>query len=303
MKNQNSNPRIGFIGLGIMGKPMAKNLLDAGYPLIVHNRSQSPVEEFVKLGSQSADSPKLVAEESNIIITMLPDSADVESVALGKNGIIRGVSAGQIYIDMSSIEPLVSQKIAAQFSEKNVDMLDAPVSGGEPGAIRGELAIMVGGKEDVLQKCRPIFNVLGKSTIRVGDIGAGGFAKLANQIIVALNIAAVSEAFVLGQKAGLNPENLFQAIRGGLAGSNVMDAKVPMIKQRNFEPGFKIKLHDKDVKNILSTAQDLNVPLPLTGIVKQIMNALLADGKGELDHGGMVQFFEKIADTIVKEKG
>lgn len=294
--------KISFIGLGVMGKPMAKNLLNAGYCLIVHNRSQSAVNELTKSGAQKTNSPKEAAEHADIIITMLPNSPDVEQVVLGENGIILGVRAGQILIDMSSIEPLVSQKIAAVLAQKNVDMLDAPVSGGETGAINGELAIMVGGKEAVFQKCRPIFNVLGKSAVRVGDIGAGGFAKLANQIIVALNMAAISEAFVLAQKAGLDPDKLFQAIRGGLAGSNVMNAKIPKIIERNFKPGFKIKLHDKDIKNVLKTAAELNVPLPLTGITEQILTALLSDGKGENDHGGIIQFFENLAQVEVKKK-
>ncbi len=290
---------ISFIGLGIMGKPMAKNLLKASYPLLVHNRSKDPVEELVKIGARKANTPKQAAENSDIIITMLPNSPDVESVVLGENGIIEGARKGQILIDMSSIEPLVSQQIAGELGKKGMEMLDAPVSGGEPGAIKGELAIMVGGKEKIFKKCLPIFEMLGKSAVLVGEIGAGGFAKLANQIIVAMNIAAVSEAFVLGQKAGLNSEKLFQAIKGGLAGSNVMDAKIPKISERNFNPGFKIKLHDKDIKNVLKTGTDLQVPLPLTEVIEQIMKSLLTDGKGELDHGGMVQYFEKLAGVEV----
>ena len=242
MARNSSIPQISFIGLGIMGKPMAKNLQNAGYTLIVHNRSQSPVEELVNLGAQRADSPEAAAKKSDIIITMLPNSPQVEAVVLGENGIIKAAAPGKILIDMSSIEPLVSQKIAEELAKKGMEMLDAPVSGGETGAIKGELAIMVGGKENIFNKCLPIFNVLGKSTVRVGNVGAGGFAKLANQIIVALNIAAVSEAFILGQKAGLDADKLFQAIRKGLAGSQVMDAKVPKIINRDFAPGFKIKL-------------------------------------------------------------
>ena len=297
----NNTTTIAFIGLGIMGKPMAKNLFKAGYSLVVHNRSESPVDELVNAGAQRADSPKQAAEKSDIIITMLPNSPDIELVVLGKNGVLEGAKSGQIIIDMSSIEPLISQKIAVKATKKGVEMLDAPVSGGEPGAIKGELAIMVGGKENVFQECLPIFNVLGKSAVRVGDIGAGGFAKLANQIIVAMNIAAVSEAFVLGQKAGLDPEKLFKAIRGGLAGSNVMNAKVPLITERNYKPGFKIKLHDKDIKNALKTAADLQVPLPLTNLIEQIITSLVVDGKGDLDHGGIIQFFEKLAGVEVRK--
>jgi 2-hydroxy-3-oxopropionate reductase len=297
-----SLPKIGFIGLGIMGKPMAINLVKAGYQLTVYDQYPAPVEELVKQGALSADSSSAVAATSDIIITMLPNSPDVEVVVLGKKGVLEGIKAGAIIIDMSSIEPLVSQKIAKIASEKRVEFLDAPVSGGEPGAIQGALAIMVGGKQAIFDKCLDIFNVMGKSAVLVGDIGAGGFAKLANQIIVALNIAAVSEAFVLGQKAGLDPEKLFQAIRGGLAGSNVMDAKAPLMMDRKFDPGFKIKLHDKDIKNALSTAGDLQLPLPLTGLIQQMITTLLVDGHGESDHSAIVHFVENLAKTKVNRK-
>ncbi|UCE05216.1 MAG: 2-hydroxy-3-oxopropionate reductase [bacterium] len=303
MKKEINKSKIGFIGLGIMGKPMAKNLIKAGYSLFVHNRSQAPVDELVREGAQPAKSPNTVAQHSEIVITMLPNSPDVETVVLGENGILAGVKAETIIIDMSSIEPLVSQRIAAEAAKKGVEFLDAPVSGGEPGAIQGTLAIMVGGKEEIFKRCLPIFEVLGKRAVRVGDVGAGGFAKLANQIIVALNIAALSEAFVLGQKAGLDPEKLFQAIRGGLAGSHVMDAKAPLIMDRNFKPGFKIKLHNKDIKNALATAAGLQVPLPLTGLIEQILAALLVDGKGELDHSAIIQFAEKLAQIEVRKEG
>ncbi len=294
--------KIGFIGLGIMGKPMAKNLIKAGYSLIVHNRSHASVDELVKEGAQAAKSAAEVARKSEVVITMLPNSPDVELVVLGENGVLEGAKPGTIVIDMSSIEPLVSQRIAVETSKKDVEFLDAPVSGGEPGAIQGTLVIMVGGKEDNFNKCLPIFEILGKSVVRVGNIGAGGFAKLANQIIVALNIAAVSEAFVLGQKAGLDPEKLFQAIRAGMAGSHVMDAKIPMIVDRNFKPGFKIKLHDKDIKNALATADGLQVPLPLTGLVEQFLSAMIVDSKGELDHSAIIQFTEKLAQVEVRKQ-
>ena len=293
---------LGFIGLGIMGKPMAKNLIKAGYSLIVHDLNRASVEDLSKEGAQTATSSAEVAQQSEIIITMLPNSPDVELVVLGEKGVLGGAKSGMIIIDMSSIEPLVSQKIAAEAAKKGIEFLDAPVSGGEPGAVQGTLAIMVGGKEEVFTQCLPILEVMGKSVVRVGDIGAGGFAKLANQVIVALNIAAVSEAFVLGQKAGLDPEKLFQAIRGGLAGSHVMDAKIPMIVDRNFQPGFKIKLHDKDIKNALATAAGLRTPLPLTGLIEQILSALIADGKGELDHSAIIQFTEKLAHVEVRKE-
>ncbi len=294
--------KLGFIGLGIMGKPMAKNLIKAGYSLIVHDLNRASVEDLSKEGAQTATSSAEVAQQSEIIITMLPNSPDVELVVLGEKGVLGGAKSGMIIIDMSSIEPLVSQKIAAEAAKKGIEFLDAPVSGGEPGAVQGTLAIMVGGKEEVFTQCLPILEVMGKSVVRVGDIGAGGFAKLANQVIVALNIAAVSEAFVLGQKAGLDPEKLFQAIRGGLAGSHVMDAKIPMVVDRNFQPGFKIKLHDKDIKNALATAAGLRTPLPLTGLIEQILSASIADGKGELDHSAIIQFTEKLAHVEVRKE-
>ena len=302
MNKEIIKPKLGFIGLGIMGKPMAKNLIKAGYSLIVHDLNRASVEDLSKEGAQTATSSAEVAQQSEIIITMLPNSPDVELVVLGEKGVLGGAKSGMIIIDMSSIEPLVSQKIAAEAAKKGIEFLDAPVSGGEPGAVQGTLAIMVGGKEEVFTQCLPILEVMGKSVVRVGDIGAGGFAKLANQVIVALNIAAVSEAFVLGQKAGLDPEKLFQAIRGGLAGSHVMDAKIPMIVDRNFQPGFKIKLHDKDIKNALATAAGLRTPLPLTGLIEQILSASIADGKGELDHSAIIQFTEKLAHVEVRKE-
>lgn len=294
--------KIGFIGLGIMGKPMAKNLIKAGYKLIVHSRSKAPVKELVQQGATEATLPKEVARLSDVVITMLPDSSDVELVVLGDNGVLRGARKGLILIDMSSIAPLVSKKIAQEADKMGVEMLDAPVSGGEIGAIEGTLAIMVGGKQHIFDRCLEILQVMGKSVVRVGDVGAGGFAKLANQIIVALNIAAVSEAFVLAQKAELDPQILFQAIKSGLAGSNAMNSKVPKILERNFDPGFKIKLHYKDIKNVLTTARDLNVPLPLTSLIQQILATLIVDQKGELDHSAIVNFEEKLAHVEVRKK-
>lgn len=291
--------KIGFIGLGIMGKPMAKNLLNAGYSLTVHNRSTLPVEELVSYGALKANSPRETAENSDIIITMLPDSPDVEKVILGKDGVLYGAKGGSIIIDMSSIAPLITINISKEADKKGVEMLDAPVSGGEKGAIQGTLAIMVGGKEETFNKCLDIFNVLGKSVTRVGDIGSGGFAKLVNQIIVAVNISAIAEAFVFGKKAGLDFKKLYTAIRGGLAGSNVLEAKIDNILKRNFEPGFKMKLHRKDLNNVLISAKDLNVPLPLTSIVQQIMISLINDKKGECDHSALINFFEDCAKSNV----
>ncbi len=294
--------RIGFIGLGIMGKPIAKNLRSAGYDLVVHDIVSQPVEELVQAGASKATSPREVAQHSDCLITMLPNSPEVEQVILGKNGVIEGINAGAIVVDMSSIAPLVSQKVAGRLKEKNVEMLDAPVSGGEPKAVDGTLAIMVGGSETAFKKVEPILLKVGASAIRCGEIGSGNVTKLANQIIVALNISAVSEAMVLATKAGVDPEKVFNAIKGGLAGSTVMNAKMPMILEGNFKPGFRIDLHIKDLQNALDTAHEIGVPVPLTGEVMEFMQALKVDGKEKDDHGGLIQFFEKLAGVQVRKQ-
>lgn len=294
--------RIGFIGLGIMGKPMAKNLIKAGYDLLVHDINREAVKEAVRFGAEAANSPREIAEKSEVIITMLPNSPEVKEVALGKDGLIEGVKEGQVYIDMSSIEPLVTQEIAEKLEEKGVKCLDAPVSGGEPKAVEGTLAIMVGGPQDVFEKCREILEKMGKNVVRVGEIGSGQTTKLVNQIIVAINIAAMSEAFVLGKKAGVNPKNIYEAIRGGLAGSTVLDAKAPLVMDRNFKPGFKIDLHIKDLANVFKTSHKLNVPLPLTSIVMEIMQALKVENLGDADHGAISLFYEKIANTKIENE-
>ncbi|MDT8902916.1 2-hydroxy-3-oxopropionate reductase [Anaeroselena agilis] len=287
--------KLGFIGLGIMGKPMSKNLLKAGYSLVVYDLNAAAVDEIVAAGAEAASSPKEVAEKTRIVITMLPNSPHVKTVVLGDGGLLEGAKAGDIIVDMSSIAPIAAQEVAAKAAEKGVEMLDAPVSGGEPKAIDGTLSIMVGGKQEIFDRVKDILAHVGKSVVRCGDIGAGNTTKLANQIIVALNIAAVSEALVLGAKAGVDPEVIFQAIRGGLAGSTVLDAKAPMIIAGNFKPGFKIDLHIKDLNNALETAKEVGVPLFLTTQVMEIMQALKVDGKGQNDHSGIVQFYEKLA--------
>ena len=281
---------------------MARNLMKAGFPLVVHNRSRGPVEELMKEGAEAAYSPKEVAQKAEVVITMLPDSPDVEKVILGENGVLEGARAGTILIDMSSISPIVSQRIAAEVAKKGVKMLDAPVSGGETGAINATLAIMVGGDQEVFDKCLDIFKAMGKSVVRVGNIGAGGFTKLANQIIAAINLEALGEAFVLGVKAGVDPNLIFQAIRGGLAGSNMMESRIPAIMERNFKPGFKLKLHLKDLNNALSAAKDLGVPLPITSLVQQMMLALTTRGLGEDDNGSLVKLLEDFAKTEIKKK-
>jgi 2-hydroxy-3-oxopropionate reductase len=233
---------------------------------------------------------------------MLPDSPEVREVMIGKGGVVEGIQSGSVVIDMSSIDPSVSQEIEKELKKKGVDMLDAPVSGGEMGAIQGTLAIMVGGEEKIVSHCMDILKAMGKNIVHVGGIGAGGFVKLVNQIIVALNIAAVGEAFSLGVKAGLDPQVIYQAIKGGLAGSSVLETKAPMIFGRNFKPGFKIRLHQKDLKNALSTGKDLGVPLPLTSLVQQIFVSLMTEGRGEEDHSALATFFEKIAKVEIKSK-
>ncbi len=295
--------KLGFIGLGIMGKPMARNLMKAGYPIIVYDIRPESVEELRKDGARSASSCKEVAENCDIVITMVPDSADSEAAILGPNGVLAGSRSGTIILDMSSIAPLVSQKIAAECAKKGVEMLDAPVSGGEPGAINATLAIMVGGKKEIFDRTFDIMKTVGSNVTLCGAIGAGNTTKLANQIIVALNIAAVGEALVLAAKAGVDPETVFQAIRGGLAGSTVLDAKAPMIISRNFKPGFRIRLHQKDLNNALATAKELNVPLPFTALVQQVITALVNDGKADSDHSAIATFIEGMAGIEVKKLG
>ncbi len=295
--------KIGFVGLGIMGKPMAKNLIKAGYSLTVYDIVGENMEEVVTDGATGASTSKEVAANSDKIITMLPDSADSETAILGPNGVLEGASAGSVIVDMSSIAPLVSQKIAAECAKKSVEMLDAPVSGGEPGAINATLSIMVGGKQEVFDQSYDLMKTMGGNVVLTGDIGAGGVTKLANQIIVALNIEALSEAMVLAQRAGVDPEKVFNAIRGGLAGSAVMEAKGPMMLDRNFQAGFRMRLHQKDLRNVLQTAQELNIPLPVTALVQQMLGALINAGESEADHSAILHFLEGLAKVEVKRGG
>lgn len=292
--------KIGFIGLGIMGKPMSKNLIKAGYELVVCDIVAAAVDEVVAAGATAAATPKSVAEQTDVIITMLPNSPHVRQVVLGENGVIEGAKKGTIVIDTSSIAPLVSQEVAGKLAEAGIDMIDAPVSGGEPKAIDGTLSIMVGGKKELFDKCYPILKTVAASVVHTGDIGAGNVTKLANQIIVALNIAAMSEALVLASKVGVKPELVYQAIRGGLAGSTVLDAKAPLVMDRKFNPGFRINLHIKDLNNVLETSHEVGVPLPLTAAVMEMMQALKVDGLGNEDHGSLIKYYEKLAKVEVK---
>ena len=291
---------IGFIGLGIMGRPMAKNLLKAGYALTVYDKFAT-LDDLVALGARAGSSNRDVAAQSDVIITMLPNSPHVKEAVLGEDGVLDGAKPGTILVDMSSIAPGAAQEICAAVKAKGIVMLDAPVSGGEPKAIEGTLAIMVGGDAKAFETVKPILEKMGSSAVHVGDIGAGNVTKLANQIIVALNIAAVSEAFVLATKAGVNPDAVFNAIKGGLAGSTVMNAKVPMILDGNFKPGFRVELHIKDLQNALDTAHALNVPVPLTANIMETLQALKNDDFGANDHSAIVRHYEKLAKVEVRK--
>ena len=283
--------RIGFIGLGIMGKPMAKNLLKAGHQVWVNNRSRGPMEELAACGAHAATRKEL-AENAEVIITMLPNGPQVKEVVLGD--VVNYMRPGQIFIDCSSISPVVSKEIAAALAEKGVEMLDAPVSGGEPKAIDGTLSFMVGGKQEIFDRCRSILADMGSSVTRCGEIGAGNTTKLANQIIVACNIQAVAEAFTLAQKAGVDPEVVYKAIRGGLAGSTVLDAKGPMMIAGNDKPGFKIDLHIKDLDNALDCAHTVGAPVPMTAAVQEILQWLHNNDCGENDHSAIAKYYERL---------
>jgi 2-hydroxy-3-oxopropionate reductase len=292
---------LGFIGLGIMGRPMLRNLLKAGHTVIAYDAFAKSLDGSVADGAKRATSSKEVGASAPIIITMVPDGPQVEEVVLGPNGVLEGAKAGTLIIDMSSINPGVSQKVAKACAAKGVDFLDAPVSGGEPKAIDGTLAIMVGGDEKVFAKAEPILKCLGSSVLLTGPVGAGNTTKLANQIMVACNIAAMGEALTLATRCGLDPEVVFNAVKGGLAGSTVLNAKAPMLIARNFKPGFKIKLHQKDLRNALQTAEANNVFLPFTALVQQMLNSLIADGKGDLDHAAIATVIENLSHVEVKK--
>jgi 2-hydroxy-3-oxopropionate reductase len=294
------NPKIGFIGLGIMGKPMARNLIKAGFPLTVHNRSRAKVDEVVRDGAVAAASPAEIAAGADIVITMLPNSPDVEAVALGPHGVKEGAKAGQLFIDMSTINPIVSQKIAKELEPLGVAMVDAPVSGGEKGAIDGALSIMAGGKPEDFERALPVFNALGKTITHMGPLGAGGFTKLANQIIVAINLTAIGEALVFGAKAGVDPQKMVRALSGGLAGSKCLDQKSEKILTGDFAPGFKIDLHFKDLNLIQDAARSIGVPIPTAAFVEQLFSALRVRERGGMDHSAVVTLFEDLAGVQVR---
>jgi 2-hydroxy-3-oxopropionate reductase len=285
---------VGFIGLGIMGRPMALNLARAGYPLVVHNRTREKAEQFVAgAGGDPADSPREVASRCDIVITMLPDSPDVEQVYLGQDGVIAGARAGQLLIDMSSVAPAVARMVFDAAHEVGADALDAPVSGGDVGARDGTLSIMVGGTDAAFERARPLFDVLGKTVVHLGEAGAGQTAKACNQILVAVTIEAVSEALVLASKAGVDPERLLDVLSGGLAGNRVMEVRRRNFLEHDFTPGFKLALHHKDLGIALRTARELGVYVPTTAIVDQMLAALEATGDGGLDHSALLKVIEQ----------
>ena len=290
---------VGFIGLGIMGKPMAKNLLKGGVALMVSDLNKAAVDEVVAAGAV-AGSYSEIGEKCDVIITILPNGAIVQSVLFGQGGVAEYLTAGKVVCDMSSVTPGESQTCYTKLKELGVGFVDAPVSGGEPGAVAGTLAIMCGGDEKVFETMKPYFDILGSSALLIGPSGSGSVTKLANQVIVNLNIAAVSEALVLATKAGADPMKVYKAIRGGLAGSAVLDAKAPMICARNFKPGGKISINHKDIKNVLATAHTIDVPMPFTAQLFEVQQALKVSGHMDDDHGGYVQYFEQLAGVEVK---
>lgn len=293
--------RIGIIGLGIMGKPMARNLMTAGYEVAVYDLFPEPVEELVTDGAILATSPADVASKSDLTVIMVQNSPQSMTAILGEDGVVVGADKGQLVVDMSSIAPLISQQIGKELDAAGIDFLDAPVSGGEPGAVAGTLAIMVGGTRAAFDRAAPIFDATGASAVLCGPVGAGGFTKLANQICVAANINGLAEALVLTSKAGLDPETVFNAIKGGLAGSNVMNAKAPMMFARNFQAGFRIELHLKDMNNVMDTAQQMGVPLQMSAQLQQVLQALYNEGNGTDDHAGILKYVEALAKVEVKK--
>ncbi len=286
---------IGFIGLGIMGRPMARNLRRAGYALVVHNRSRAPVQALVEEGAQDGGSPRGVAQRAGIVITMLPDSPQVREVVLGPDGVVEGLRPGSVLIDMSTISPLVTKEVAAAVQARGAVALDAPVSGGEKGAIEGTLSIMVGGAPEALERVRPVLAAMGKNIVHIGDVGAGQVAKACNQIVVAVTIQAVSEALVLAKKAGVDPARVREALLGGFAQSRILDVHGQRILDRNFAPGFRVRLHQKDLGIALATGRATGTPLPATAIVHEALTALRAQGDEDLDHSAIARYVERLA--------
>jgi 2-hydroxy-3-oxopropionate reductase len=295
--------RIGFIGLGIMGYPMAQNLIEAGYELVLYNRTIEKAEELAEGGAEVTGTPKEVAEQSDIVVTMLPDSPQVEEVVAGEDGVLEGIKEGALLVDMSTISPLVTEEIAANVQERGASMLDAPVSGGQPGAEGGTLSIMVGGSDEDFERAGPLFDVMGSAATHVGPTGTGQVVKACNQIVVALTIEAVSEALVLGSKAGVEPEKIVEALSGGLAGSAVMEAKKEKFFDHDFDPGFRVELHHKDLGIALAAGREYGVTLPVTAVVDQMLEALKVRGRGDQDHSAILTFIEDLAQHEITDGG
>ena len=294
--------KIGFIGLGIMGRPMAKNLIKAGHELIVNDFVQPAVDELVALGAEAGKNGADIATKVDVIITMLPNSPHVRSVCLGEGGIAETAKPGTVVIDMSSIDPVESKKIGEELAKKGIELLDCPVSGGEPKAIDGTLSVMCGGKKEIWDKYYDLIKTMAGSVVYVGPLGSGNVAKLANQMVVACNIGACAEAFTFAKKAGADPELVYQAIRGGLAGSTVMDAKVPMMLEGNYEPGFRINLHIKDMTNVLNAAHAISMPVPIAAQMMEIMQELMCHDEGMCDHDSMVKYYERMTGVSIVKK-
>lgn len=286
--------KVGFIGLGIMGKPMALNLLKAGYPVFVLEKNKAS-SELVEAGAKAFSSNKAIAQESDVVITMLPDSLEVEEVVMGEEGVLEGIREGSVFIDMSTIAPSTAKKLHGLMQEKGVEALDAPVSGGQVGAESGSVSIMVGGSEQAFQKALPLFKVMGKSMVHIGEAGAGQMTKACNQMIVGMTIQAVAEAFTLAKKAGVDLEKMREALLGGFAQSRILDLHGKRIIEQNFEPGFKIKLHRKDMNIALQAGREFSVPLYGSAQVAAHMDAVLAQGKGELDHSAIALLMEQLS--------
>ena len=287
--------KVGFIGLGIMGKPMAKNLMEAGYELVLYNRSLEKAEELSEDGAEVAANPREVAENSEIIVTMLPDSPDVRNVVAGKDGVLEGIEEGSLLVDMSTISPVVTEELAEAVKKKGASMLDAPVSGGDVGAIEGTLSIMVGGDEEDFERAKPLFEVMGKTVTHVGPSGTGQVVKAANQVVVALTIEAVSEALVLGSAGGVSPEKVLDVLSGGLAGNKVMEVKREKFLKHAFEPGGKVEFHRKDQGIALAAGREYGVVLPVSAIVDQMLLAMKKKGRGGWDHSALLTFIEDLA--------
>jgi 2-hydroxy-3-oxopropionate reductase len=294
--------KVGFIGLGIMGKPMALNLVRAGHELFVMDHHKEHEEALAAAGARISDYEE-IGRETEMVITMLPNSPQVKEVMLGENGLVAKMHEGQVFVDCSSISPIASKEVAEALAKKGIEMLDAPVSGGEPKAIDGTLSFMVGGKQEIFDRYTSLLSVMGSSVVRCGEVGAGNTTKLANQVIVAANIAAVAEGFMLAKKAGVDPSVVYKAIRGGLAGSTVMDAKGPMMLENNTKPGFRIDLHIKDLNNAIETAHEVGAPLPLTSQTMEMMQFLKSNDMGRCDHSALAKFYEYLAKEDLSRSG